>query len=291
MTVTNKLLRFGQRIIRRAGTDLIKTANKIPIRNLPSKAQQQLLKDNLVLKAKHKSQRCFVIGTGPSLSTQDITPLGNELTFVMNAFWQHPIVEKWQPTYYLLSDGVYFDETEHSLGFMKSLREHIHSSTFFVPSHCRDRVLQQNILPIDKTYWLGFGEEFHTEGIVFDEVDLTSLVPSPRSVSQLCIMVAIYMGCSPIYLLGLDHDWLAHMGQNRHFYKGHSGFEGHPKHIPMLSDWGYRANMESQLILWSGYEKLRRIADREGIEIINVTNGGFLDVFERADYEEVISHK
>jgi hypothetical protein len=48
--------------------------------------------------------------------------------------------------------------------------------------------------------------------------------------------------------------------------------------------------MESQLILWSGYEKLREIADKKGCRIINATNGGFLDVFELADYEEVIGN-
>jgi hypothetical protein len=46
--------------------------------------------------------------------------------------------------------------------------------------------------------------------------------------------------------------------------------------------------MESQLILWTGYEKLRDLAEAEGCQIINATNGGFLDVFDRADYEAVM---
>jgi hypothetical protein len=108
------------------------------------------------------------------------------------------------------------------------------------------------------------------------------------SVSQLCIMAAIYMGCSPIYLLGLDHDWLAHRGEAGHFYPGHGGLEKHQEFKPQLSDWSYKFLMECQLKLWTGYETLAEIAARKGIRILNATNGGFLDVFERVNYEDVI---
>jgi hypothetical protein len=288
MTPINSFLRFSQRLLRRAGNDLIRTANRLPIRDQASASQRQTLQHNESLKNKHKGQRAFVIGTGPSLASQNLEPLANEVTFVMNAFWQHPIVEKWQPTYYLLSDSVYFDQSEQSLAFLRSMKARISSSIYFAPLHFKERIIESGMLPVERTNWIGLGSEFHDPGTRIDNIDFTDLVPNPRSVSQLCIMAAIYLGCSPIYLLGLDHDWLAHMGQNRHFYQGHAGFEAHPKHKPVLADWGYRANMESQLILWSGYEKLREIADRDGCRIINATNGGFLDVFERANYEEVI---
>jgi hypothetical protein len=291
MTMMNELLRFSQRVLRRVGGDLIKTANNLPVRDLPTASQKELLRANQVLRDKHKGQRCFVVGTGPSVAKQDLRPLKDELTFGMNAFWQHDIVLEWQPSYYLLSDGIYFDGSKNSTDFLKGMRERIHDSTFFAPLKYRDSILESKLLPADRTYWLAFGQEFHDPGIKVDSIDFTNVIPSPRSVSQLCIMAAIYMGCSPIYLLGLDHDWLAHMGENRHFYKGHSGFEGHPKLRPILSDWGYRGNMESQLILWTGYEKLQDLSLREGCEIINATDGGFLDVFERANYEEVIEVK
>jgi hypothetical protein len=284
----NKLLKFSQRVLRKVGTDLVTTANNLPVRDLPTPGQKEQLKANQVLRNKHRGQRCFIVGTGPSIARQDLSPLKNELTFGMNAFWQHDIVEEWQPTYYLLADGIYFDGSPNSVNFLKGMRARVPDSTYFAPLKYRDSILQSELLPADHTYWLAFGQEFHDPGIKTDLIDFTGIIPAPRSVSQLCIMAAIYMGCSPIYLLGLDHDWLAHMGENRHFYKGHSGFEGHPKLRPVLADWGYRGNMESQLILWTGYEKLQDIAIGENCQIINVTDGGFLDVFERASYEEIV---
>ena len=111
------------------------------------------------------------------------------------------------------------------------------------------------------------------------------------SVSQLCIMAAMYMGCSQIYLLGLDHDWLSHKGENSHFYNGHGGLEKNADFKPQLSDWSYKFLMECQLTLWRGYEKLKEMADLRGISIINATNGGFLDVFERVDYRTLVPEK
>jgi hypothetical protein len=288
MRLLNNILRFSQRAVRKVGNDLVRTANRFPVRSLPTKMQEQALRSNIEFKNRHKGQRCFVVGTGPSIKTQNLEALGDEITFVMNAFWQHTIVEKWQPDYHFLSDSLYFDGSEQCRDFLRSMSQRMFASKFFVPLHYRERIVEAEMLPLERTHWIGFGNEFHEPGTQIDNIDLTSLVPSPRSVSQLCIMAAMYMGCSPIYLLGLDHDWLAHTGFNKHFYEGNAGLDSHPAVKPALTHLGYRINMESQLILWTGYEKLREIAEREGCRIINATNGGFLDVFERANYEEVI---
>jgi hypothetical protein len=288
MNSFNSILRFSQRAVRKIGNELVRTANRLPVRDLPSKAQLQALRGNAAFKNKHRGKRCFVIGTGPSLATQNVELLADELTFVMNAFWQHPVIDKWQPDYHFLSDPIYFDGSEHSLGFLRAMTERLHESTFFVPLHFKQRIIDGRMMPLERTNWIGFGAEFHEPGKKVDRLDLTGMVPTPRSVSQLCIMAAIYMGCSPIYLLGLDHDWLAHTGLNRHFYEGNAGLDGHPAIKPALTHLGYRINMESQLILWTGYEKLRDLAEAEGCQIINATNGGFLDVFDRADYEAVM---
>ena len=51
---------------------------------------------------------------------------------------------------------------------------------------------------------------------------VTRPIPFPFGTAQLAIMAVMFMGCTPIYLLGLDHDWLAHRGQETHFYSGTS---------------------------------------------------------------------
>jgi len=102
------------------------------------------------------------------------------------------------------------------------------------------------------------------------EIDLTSFVPSVWSVSELCIMIAMYMGCSPIYLLGLDHDWLAHRQEYADWQK-----------------YSYKFVIEFQHKLWCGYENLLELANRTGTQILNATEGSFLDVFPTASYDSI----
>src|SRR5712692_1717642 len=57
-----------------------------------------LIKRNEIFRDRHRGQRCFVIGNGPSLKDQDLSPLANEITLVTNSFYVHPIIgESWQP--------------------------------------------------------------------------------------------------------------------------------------------------------------------------------------------------
>ena len=45
--------------------------------------------------------------------------------------------------------------------------------------------------------------------------------------------------------------------------------------------------MKANLSLWKNYRSLHRIAEAKGIKILNATNGGYLDVFDRIDYADV----
>jgi 6-hydroxymethylpterin diphosphokinase MptE-like protein len=251
-----------------------------------SSHDRQILARNVHFKNKHRNQRAFVIGNGPSLARQDLTPLRDEITFTLSGFWKHTIIEQWQPTYYCFSDPVMFDGSPVMKEFFRNLTERVTESTFFVPLSALKRVQEHSLLPVERTYYVAFHGDLSTDPV--EDIDLTTAVPGIMNVAQLCMMVAVYMGISPIYLLGLDHDWLSHTGENKHFYTGHAGLEKHPEVRPVLSDWSYRHLMECQLIGWKAYENLARVADRSNIKIFNATDGGFLDVYERARYQEIL---
>ena len=85
-----------------------------------------------------------------------------------------------------------------------------------------------------------------------------------QTVVQLAIMVAMYMGCSPIYLIGLDHDWLSQGGKD-HFYSD----EADAGQTNGAGNWTYLTLMEAVTTMWKYYGTISRVAQAEGIKIVN----------------------
>lgn len=241
-----------------------------------------LLKRNEIFRNRHKGQRCFVIGNGPSLNGQDLAPLANEITFVSNYFHHHPIIsESWQPKYYCLTDPSYFDGRE-PIELIRDIIAKASSASFFVPHYAADFLSHTKALPEERTFYVGLCGGLEDE---WTEIpDFTRVTPGVQTVVQLGIMAGMFMGCSTIYLMGLDHDWLSHGGMPTNFYNkeaSKSQVQGN------VGDWDYKSLMLAMTTIWRVYEMHRRIAEKHGIKIVNLTNGGFLDVFERARYEDV----
>ena len=52
----------------------------------------------------HKGERCFIIGTGPSLTTGDLELLKDEICFGSNRIFEIYPRTSWRPTYYMNQD-------------------------------------------------------------------------------------------------------------------------------------------------------------------------------------------
>ena len=235
----------------------------------------------------HRGKRCFIVGNGPSIKEQDLSLLTNELTFVMNGFWKHPLMKELRPKYYCFADEVFFDGSSQCAKFFADLRQIIsRDTTLFVPLAAQGIITECQLLPADQVKYVSLYGRLR-DGLP-GRPDLTTILPGPMNVSQLAIMAAMAMGCSPIYLLGLDHDWLSHRGTDKHFYQGNI-LDNHKLATPELSNQSYKLLMECQLELWNGYEVVSNVAKQNDIQILNATFGGFLDVFPRVDYASLFS--
>lgn len=247
----------------------------------------KFLSRNEIFRNCHKNQRCFVIGNGPSIKSQDLSYLHNEITFVMNAFWKHPIINLWQPDYYFLAAPIFFDGSEDSYEFLVELRTRVAKLKLFVPMY--------PMYPIKNEIHHIFDDQLYSVALSGSLAhglsrwpDFTKAVPGVQSVSQFAIMAAMFMGCSPIYLIGFDHDWLSHRTLDKHFYEGNILDKHFEMHGGDLSKFSYKNNAIAIVNLWNGYEALRDVAQSRSTTILNATAGGFLDVFERVKYEDVL---
>lgn len=244
--------------------------------------EKGIIARNSKFKDLHKGQRAFAIVNGPSLKKQDLSLLKNEITFTVNGFWKHPVVEKWQPTYHSLIDPQFFNNEQSTNDFWHDLNRKIPASTLFLPLlRGYEANKKFNFATRNNVYYIA------SSGDPCPSVDLTKLVQGFQSVSACILAQAIYMGCNPIYLLGYDHDYLAYRGIDHHFYEGGTIKGNKNEFVPFSDISTYEYEMKSMLALWANYTSLKKVADKREINIYNATEGGYLDVFKRVSYTSI----
>ena len=168
-----------------------------------------LLKENEKYKGKHKGERCFILGNGPSLKTDDLKELENEFVFSVNQIARHPDFEYIKPTYHFWADPNFFEIDENKsedlelLEVMKRVNTKDNSPICFFPVQQNSFVEEFKLSDDLKISY------FYTGLYFFDgfdsKIDYTKVVPGFGTVVQWCITMAIYMGFSEIYLLGCDN--------------------------------------------------------------------------------------
>lgn len=242
-------------------------------------AERALLDRNRELAGRHAGRRAFVVGNGPSLSRQDLGLLAGELWFVSNGFWRHPVLEKVQPVALALCDPAYFSGAPRWDAEFAGIRGAIREGLFLVPRPAHGTIQQRGLLPGDRTYYCEFfGSMARLAGFSYD---LAGPLPNCQTVTLFSIMIALHMGCNPIYLLGMDHDFLVNPARASHFYQG----DQVPASDDRYEDWPYDRLLEAVLNMWKGYRNLKAVAEGHGKRILNATAGGYLDVFERVQFE------
>lgn len=213
---------------------------------------------------KHKGQRCFLLGSGPSLADMDLSGLKNEITFSCNRGYL--LFEKlgFATTYWALEDPLdmeqFGSDYENFIGPIKFVSDDLPFST----SHCSVSFIRD----INSKPRFAVEPPFYFGGTVM----------------FMMLQLARFMGCSTAYLLGNDFKWdLKNVSINgnqcwrtldtddNHFDstywpKGARSFPPQP-------------------------ERMRKsffAARNNGIQIINVTPNSALDVFEKDDFNSIM---
>ncbi|UCV03265.1 hypothetical protein [Dechloromonas denitrificans] len=113
--------------------------------------------------------------------------------------------------------------------------------------------------------------------------DIASCIPAVQSVPVMCLMIAMYMGFSEIYLLGTDHDHFR-SGEYKYFFEP-TVLRGKDCTVDVS---GKPRSWYTEFIglarLWEQYRAVKQIAQHHGIRIFNATAGGELDEFPRVDF-------
>lgn len=255
----------------------IKQKQKTAIENYTFSGKEQV--NNRVLTSfqkKYIGERCFIVGNGPSLTTDDLNMLKNEITFGANRIYRVFDKTDWRPTFYCTADDAVPND--------KEIPEYINSSnsTVFLPKKF-------------------FSDTFTNDNICYyDLFDSRKLLKHPKfsdnankglyaigTILYICIQLAVYMGFSEIYLIGVDCSYGINMDKKgRVISKNSSGTDYSKIFGNTKSDSGPHIVSEMEIAFTSA----KKFADKhDDINIFNATRGGNLEVFERKNLNHLIT--
>lgn len=227
------------------------------------------------LKDSCDEERCFIIGNGPSLTREDLNLLKNEKTFSFNRIYNMYPYTDWRPTYYMVTDRSIIQklnqEDEKQLD-----AEYI----FFANEKLTRKYRKQNAHQIIFKDVASANKNKPITKEISEEV--SQYFSIAQSVTIQAFELAFYMGFKEIYLLGVDHSFAVEIDANG---KKHIDQDIVP-HFKEDHDKSLYPSYKEALTL--EYEICKRYAQQHGIKVVNVTRGGKLEVFMRAELEDVL---
>lgn len=236
---------------------------------------KKLVKDNVQFKDLHKGQRCFILGTGPSLRDVDLSILKNEIVFGVNYLYKGNIPDNLNINYYCLYDEHFYDESH--IKETKEMFRNLKDTIFFVRTNAR-RIIEMHDISKENIYYQSCKLFQHKDLI---RVDLTKNLTAPFNVILGCIQTAIYMGFSEIYLLGSDFNSFANI-KIEHYYD-----ESLDKSPVRENSIGYE--MKYYAMVAYHHYALDKFARANGIKIYNSTKNSLLDAYERKVIDDLFN--
>jgi hypothetical protein len=243
-----------------------------------------LCSPNIAYKKRHLGQRCFIVCSGPSVKKQNLLPLKNEITFFVSTGFLHPDYSVIQPDYHCLPDIHLTPKLtrEKYVEWFKLMGRNIGRAQLFLSAADEDFIKRNGLFRGCRVSYLNMGLNWDSDRKKI--YDLTKKIPGVQSVPIMAIMIAMYMGCEKIYLLGVELDELW-CGEYKHFYDQEimrndmAVNEDGQSTTPLIEMFTINST------LWQQFDILKNIAEANNIEILNATRGGALDVYQRVKFE------
>lgn len=224
----------------------------------------------------HNGETCFIVGNGPSLTVDDLDGIKQYPTFASNGIFNVLEQTEWKPTYYISVDPQYVDSHKKEIISLEGPIKYITCRVDFPESNDTERIFEYNKFKINK--W--------NDQSAFINEDVSTFFSIGYTVTFTAIQMAIYMGFKTIVLLGVDFSYPVMKDKN-----GKVVLNDNIRRVHFYNDSQKEArynifNYEGAL---NAYKAAELYATKNGINILNATRGGNLEVFERVRLENYFS--
>lgn len=226
------------------------------------------IKRLLKYKNRHKGERCFIIGNGPSLKKMDLSLLKNDVTFGMNRIYLMFNDLGFSTTYYVTVNKLVVEQCARDIVKL--------SCPKFISWHAR------NLIDFTSNMICLYSDCDGTHSKFF--TDITKGVNEGATVTYVAMQIAYYMGFEKVILVGVDHSFktqgkphtmvVSEGDDLNHFDPGYFG-KGFRWQLPDLRT--------SELV----YRIAKYQFENTNREILDATIDGKLQVFPKVDYHQL----
>jgi hypothetical protein len=230
------------------------------LRNPEFRANLQRLE---TMKGRHRGERCFIIGNGPSLKKTDLSLLRDEFTFGLNRIYLLFDQLGFSTSYYVSINRLVLEQ------FAAEIEANVPCPKFTSWEN-RDLV---STIPEMHFFYRHNRASFHR--------DMTGGVWGGATVTYVAMQIAFHMGFQKVILIGVDHSF-ATKGKP---HKTVVSEGGDPNHFdPKYFGKGIRWQLPDLETSEFAYGLARQSFEEAGREIVDATVGGQLQVFAKVDY-------
>ncbi len=252
----------------------------------------------------HQGKRCFIIGSGPSMASTNLSSLAGEHLIALNSFFMNPqcneVLQHLSPEkYYLVPPNHPPQTADDWTQTLRKMQDIIKTplpmfwGVDFNQGNWRELIEKNNLFAdFDLNYfYCGINTR---DGYRFKkkDTDLSKMSLSASNALINALELALYLGFGEIYLLGFEHNHIC--VQKPEEYRAFHEADHYKKELDY--DFGKnRPNHINYEILGNNYytfniylELMQLFPDQR---IVNCTPGGILDVFPKMKFEDVLRNK
>ncbi len=228
-------------------------------------------------KDKHKGERCFIIGNGPSLNKLDLTLIKKEVTFGVNGIFLNQEKMGFLPTYYVIEDYLVAENRASEINNLKGTSK-------FVPTFL-DYVLEKDSNTVNFNAYMNYSDKIFEPH--FSDNCLRKIGVG-GSVTFMCLQLAFYMGFNEVYMIGFDHNY-AKSEKKTDSTSVFSDEKDENHFSPNYSIKGEKWHDPNAERMEKGFSVANEFFINNGRKVFNATYGGHLEVFERKDYDKIFN--
>ncbi len=220
------------------------------------------------MRDRHRGERCFVLGNGPSLNLIDLGRLRGETTFGLNRIY------------------LKFDEIGSATDYLVCINRHVlrqfadelravDSLRFFAAGHTDLFAPSDRLIAIPTRHAVGFARNPSLTG-----------VHEGGTVTFAALQLAFFMGFTEVVLLGVDHQFRRSGPANQVV----TAADDDPDHFdPRYFGAGVRWQLPDLEASERSFGIARRVFEADGRRILDATVNGGLRVFPKADVDRLLS--